>query len=198
MQNTKKRFWRDWEPIAKMTFVMALFTVIYSLITAGLYCIANRQLDGMKKDQRPWIRLWSEVSVSGKTMPVKTSPITITLHVLNVGKTPAKSFSADIFVEPVKNGTEPRMNKSPRLVNLATGVVFPNVPTEFPVNYTLLQSEWEDYKEGRAFLIIYSHIVYKDLFQKDHWTDSCEYSGPHPEAFSSAKNCTDYNNTDDN
>jgi hypothetical protein len=44
------------------------------------------------------------------------------------------------------------MKKSPRLVNVATGIVFPNVPTEFQVPYTSYNLSGRTIKrEGRSW-----------------------------------------------
>jgi hypothetical protein len=216
----------------KITLVMAVFAVIYSGITLGLYLIATRQLDGMKKEQRPWIRISTQTSSPpgpntpspnppgpatpslGKSspnkpgpgrpspdtpspaLPEKTVPFIFPLHLTNVGKTPAKYIEADLFIESVKNGREPLLNKSSFLTSLTTGVFFPNVPADFLAPYTLLQSDWEDYREGRSFLVIYGRVTYKDVFQTEHWTDYCEFHALNPGTYTTRK-CTDYNNTDD-
>ena len=204
-QNTKQRFWRDWPPMEKMTLVLAVFAVIYSLVTLGLYSIASRQLDGMRKDQRPWIRIWTQVGVQQTPgtpqglMPDKTTPLAVQLNILNAGKFPAKYVKGEIFIESVKNGGEPQLKRSPSfaLASFTTGIIFPNVPQQYPRPYTLLQADWEDYKEGGSFLVIYSHTAYKDSFQTEHWADTCEFNSAKPGAYS-AENCTDYNNADDN
>jgi hypothetical protein len=197
-QSTKKRFWKDYEPIEKMTLVMAVFAVIYSIITFGLYLIANRQLEGLKKDQRPWVKaLGGQVNIAGNVMPEKTPVLNIPLHILDIGKTPAKNIRADFFIESVKNGNEPLLNKSSVLMQATTGIVFPLDIQDFPASYSLLQGDWEDWKEGRSFLVIYGHITYKDIYQTEHWTDYCQFSSPKAGGYT-AKKCTDYNSADDN
>ena len=54
-QDAKKHFWKDYEPIEKMSFVLAAFTVVYSVITLGLLVIAKSQVDSIRKDERPWV-----------------------------------------------------------------------------------------------------------------------------------------------
>jgi hypothetical protein len=31
-QNTKKRFWKDWPPMEQMTFILAIFAMVYSVV----------------------------------------------------------------------------------------------------------------------------------------------------------------------
>jgi hypothetical protein len=200
-QNVKRRYWK---PIEKMTLAMTIFAVAYSLVTLGLYRIANRELESMKKNERPWLRVslqttlpWMAKPDSPPTLPQETSPIAFPLHIVNVGKSPAKYVVADFFIESVKNGRQPLLNRTKRLSYFSAGILFPGDPENLSSSYTLPQSEWEDFAEGRSFLVIYGRASYKDVFQVDHWTNFCSFSG-RPGWSYSAEKCTNDNNTDDN
>src|SRR5438105_2821927 len=80
--DSQKRFWRDWEPTEKFTFVIAIFTVVYSLITLGLYLIAR---DTMRVDQRAWI---APLRFLLSAEPEEGKEITLTFWYNNTGKTP--------------------------------------------------------------------------------------------------------------
>jgi len=190
-QKTKKRFWRDYEPIEKMTLVMAIFAVIYSLITFGLLFIAMRQVDSMRKEQRPWAIAGAQI----QPMPDKGTPLTILFNIANTGKTPAKSISAEFYIETVKNGEEARLANSVKIFDLTTGILYPGIGPNYPIQYDLLASQIEDYKAGRLFVVLYGTVVYTDVFKADHWSKFCGFYAGANGGFS-AKKCTDYNDTD--
>lgn len=192
-QKPKKNFWKDYEPIEKMTFIMASFTVVYSLITCGLYIIANHQIDIVRKDQRPWVKIQTQV----QPPPEKGTTLIINSLLGVTGKSPAKSVAADFFVERVKNGEVPQLTSSNKFAGFTTGVIFPDTVSTFPAPYDLLQSEMEDYKEGRIFLVVYGQVRYTDVFRTDHWTKFCGFISGKTGAFTAQK-CTDYNDTDSN
>ena len=176
---------------------MAVFTIIYSVITLGLLRIANRQLDNARKEQRPWIVVHTGRGQPKSGWPEKSSPVEFLLHVINTGKTPAKNLHAAFFIESVKNGNHPLFNKSSSLAQTGTGVLYPNIPTDDPVFYTFLQSDWDDLREGGSFVIIYGRASYTDVFQRQHWTDFCEFTAMVSGGYTS-QSCTEYSNTDNN
>jgi len=190
-QQAKKKFWRDYLPIEKMTFVNVIFVAIYSILTLGLCWIASLQYRALKTDERPWVRLFVE--------PVQFSSPSFTLltHAFNSGKTPAKSFNADFFIEVVKNGEQPKLDGTGQISSISSGVLFPNTPADSPVSYTFTQSEFQDFKDGRVFFVLYSKLTYSDFFRVKHWTKHCQFFGGKPGNYS-AKKCTDYNDIDDN
>lgn len=58
--------------------------------------------------------------------------------------------------------------------------------------------EFEEFKTKKIFGVLYAKAIYKDSFQVDHWTQYCIFiSGPEPGTVT-AKNCSDYNRTDNN
>ena len=89
-QKSTKRFWRDWQPIEKMTFVMAVFAVIYSLITLGLYCVSRQTMKEMQNTNRPYIFTTPNFSFpEGRPTPETIREIPVTIYILNVGVSPA-------------------------------------------------------------------------------------------------------------
>jgi hypothetical protein len=189
---TKKKFWTEYTATEKMTAINILFVALYSLLTAALVWIASLQYKGLTTDERPWIRLIAE------NPQINSPSFTITTHALNSGKTPAKSFSAVFFIEVVKNGEDPRLNEDRApTAQSTTGVAFPNIPVDTPVSYTFTQSEFQDFKDRRAFFILYAKMTYSDFFRIAHWTKHCQFFAIPPGGYT-AKKCTDYNDIDNN
>jgi hypothetical protein len=192
-QQANKRFWRDYVPIEKMTFVMAIFSFLYSMVTIGLFIISYGELDGLKKDQRPWISVLSQTK-----LPDKGNNLAVSFFFVTTGKSPAKSVQATFYVEGVKNGESPQLLATNQAGSFTTGILFPNTaPQIAPISYDLLGSQLEDFKEGRIFLTIYGHVSYTDIFHTQHWTNFCGF-GAGKEGGYTAQKCTAYNDTDDN
>ena len=189
--NTNHKFWSDWAPIEKMTLINVIFVAIYSILTAALCWIASDQYRGMRTDERPWIRVYVD------PLPISSAAFTISIHAVNSGKTPAKSFQSEFFIEIVKNGEQPQLNETRPIAGSSTGVMYPNAPGDTPVSYTFTQSEYQDFRDGRVFFVLYSKLTYFDFFRVEHWTRHCQFFDAKPGDYS-AKKCTDYNDIDDN
>lgn len=191
--NPRKGFWKGYDPTQKMTFVMTCFTVIYSLTTIALFFLSYTQLGYLTKDQRPWLKILTQVNV-----PDKGNTLGITVMLITTGKTPAKSIEGHFFVERVKNGESPLLLDTSQKGGFTSGILFPDgTPQMAPFPYDLLGSELEDYKEGRIFLVVYGRVGYTDIFHTRHWTNFCGFTSGKPGGYSAEK-CTAYNNTDDN
>ncbi len=181
-----------------LTATIAVTTIHYTGYSKKQWQTMERQLDGMKKDQRPWMKVRTQILAP---IPKQGTAVTLGVTVANTGKTPAKGVDAKFYIEKVRNGEEPQLSNAAQVASYTTGVLFPN---EFnppsPISYPFLnKSEFEDFKEARLFLVIYGRAGYKDFFGTSHWTDFCEFAGnPGKPAAYSARKCTDYSNTDDN
>jgi hypothetical protein len=88
-QPPKKKFWRDYESIEKMTFVMAVFSVIYSLITLGLYLISRQTMQEMQNTNRPYIFTMPKFSFQAVPTLETIGEIPVTVGILNIGVSPA-------------------------------------------------------------------------------------------------------------
>jgi hypothetical protein len=192
-QQQTKHFWKDYNPTEKMSAVMIIFTIIYSVTTIGLYWTAVGQFDGMKKEQRPWMQVLAAAQADEGTT------VQITSYANNTGKSPAKSLDIEYYIEEVKNGLEPKLDKASRVGRSTTGVFYPNGPTQSNFEYDLLKAGSDDFKEARMFLVIYGHITYTDVFRTEHWADFCGFiNSPKYKGLVGAKKCTSYNDTDNN
>jgi hypothetical protein len=205
-ESVKRSSFTDW--------CIASFTLVLSVVAIYQYVVMGGQLDVMRKDQRPWIKL------AFNTLTLKVgSPIGGNLHTTNNGKTPAKKFEGKFAIEKVKNGEQPRLDYGTSWVKFTGGAVFPNDPQVQAVNMTqtvnhpsgpayeavtLNQVDWDDYTRGNIFFVAYGSISYSDFFRVQHWTKYCTFVGApespatvSPKQFT-AQNCTDYNDVDDN
>ena len=138
---SRKRFWKDYNPIEKMTAMNIGFVALYSILTFCLCIIAYNQYRTARIDERPWIR------IDVQTTPYNTPAFVIPVTVVNAGKTARDLFDAKFFVEVVKNGEEPLLSEtSHELADSSTGVLFPNLPSTFPASYTLTKSEYRRFQ----------------------------------------------------
>lgn len=163
----------------------------------------------MRKDQRPWIRVDLD---SPSVQP--DSAMFGTLHLVNKGKTPARTVRGDIVVERVKNGENPRLDYPRPHMEISVGIQFPDVPSDAipvmrarrsigsnsPENDPITKTESEDFANGVTFYVVYGKITYTDFFGVDHWTKFCTpivSSNPRVGGFT-FRACTDYGDVDSN
>jgi hypothetical protein len=88
-QLSKRKFWRGYEPIEKMTFVMALFAVLYSLITLGLYYISSQALQETQSTNRPYIFTVPKFGFAQMPTVDNLRELPVTVYAWNVGVSPA-------------------------------------------------------------------------------------------------------------
>jgi hypothetical protein len=136
------------------------------------------------------------------------------LQFVNVGKTPAKSLLAYMFVEVVD------IDKAPHLPELegaemrswtfvTSGIVFPSVSVDglaksvkatsntTSEDLPLTDAEYQRLMDGKAYLAVYAVAHYKDAFNTKHWTTFCGWRS-FKAGNVSANPCVAYNNVDDN
>jgi hypothetical protein len=208
--NSKWRGARDWVGRSSVTdWCIAVFTLALVLTSLYQFIVMSSQLDAMRKDQRPWIK----VTFDNFTTSLQ-APLGGNLHMVNNGKTPAKNIDGKIIFERVENGEQPRLDGGTAWVKFTTGVQFPNDPQTQPVSmqHTVnrpggifyesvmpTQSELDDYNAGKIFYVAYAEVKYKDYFGREHWTKFCTFMAtPNLPQGVTAKRCTDYNDIDDN
>jgi hypothetical protein len=63
----------------------------------------------------------------------------------------------------------------------------------------LTQSEFHDLQDGDGYMVIYGQATYLDIFGTKHWTHFCAFfTLPGVSVKVTARECTDYNDTDSN
>lgn len=189
---------------------VAVFTFVLAAAAIYQFTVMNGQLDTMRKDQRPWI----DFTFASNTNALQVdSPITTMVHMVNGGKTPARSVTADIVIKMVKNGEEPKLDYPLPHPRFSTGALFPNRPMDSQVfsrvrtasdgvsaeTAPVTQAEFDDFNQVNSFIIVYGIVSYRDFFGTWHWTKVCAYF---PKINSTrgvtAKTCTDYADIDGN
>jgi hypothetical protein len=191
----KDKTFTDW-CIAAFTFVLAV-TAIYQ------FGVMGGQLDTMRKDQRPWVGLTFTIALNNNALQVG-EPIKAVAHVVNDGKTPARSVTGHIVIEMVKNGEEPRLNYDLRHSRFTTGALFPNQSEEYRAVASVppvTQAESDDFDQRKSFVVVYGIVSYRDFFGKWHWTKMCNlFTTKPPNAIGgvTAILCADYGDIDGN
>ncbi len=191
-------------------WIIALFTIVLAGAATYQFVIMNGQLDTMRKDQRPWIK------VSFTSPPLQAlAPIGGKLHLTNNGKTPARGIvRGDFVVETVKNGEQPKLDYPRPHTVFTTGMIMPSETSQdIPVqrvrsaasngveNDPMMASEFDDFNRVKIFFVVYGTVHYADFFGADHWTKFCTVvlpSNPPPNTTMSGKPCTDYADVDSN
>jgi hypothetical protein len=188
---------------------IAAFTLVLMVVAVYQYTVTGSQLDVMRRDQRPWMKLNFD-SFTAKT----GTEIAGNLHMVNNGKTPAKKIEGRFAMEKVRNGDSPRLDYAESGNIFTTGAIFPNEPQtkgmgmqhsvqkSGGINYEpviLTEDAFTDFMAGNIFFVAYANVSYSDFFGVRHWTKFCNFLYPTGIIQTySAKNCTDYNDIDDN
>lgn len=160
----------------KFTFVIALFTVIYSVVTIGLYLIAKNTL---VVSQRAFVyaekaNILGSQTIGGISRP-PNAPILLDIAFKNSGSTVATNSTATIgyllnrdgiplgFGWPIKTTTQP--------VLLAP-------QQETHITLPISETDLNDIKIGKTNLFVYGQESYQDVFGTWHKTEYCfQYFG---------------------
>jgi hypothetical protein len=159
----KKRFWRDWEPMEKFTYVIAIFTVAYSVISLGMYLIAK---ETMVVSQRAFV--YTETVDIANSPHVKiaglegrpNSPISAVVTFKNSGQTPATDVSSTISV--LFQLGIPKDFGFPEPQGTESTFVAPQ--TESHDLEIIPADKLSDAEGGKTNLFVYGTISYKDVF----------------------------------
>jgi hypothetical protein len=210
MEQTRlQKAWKWVKHESTFTNVMiTAFTGILALAAIYQFVILNSQLDTMRKDQRPWIKITLTAD-----KPTTLAPLGGTIHLVNNGKTPAKGIiHGDFVVEIIKNGDQPRLDYPWPHIRFTMGMIVPSdTPSDIVVyrlraaNNTsgvepdnLTVAEFNDFIALKTFVVIYGTVHYADFFGTEHWTKFCAPLIPeHTAGDFSYKPCSDYGDVDD-
>jgi hypothetical protein len=191
-----KRF-RDWAK-QKSSFTdwcIALFTLVLAVAAIYQFIIMGGQLDEMRKDARPWISI--SFSTNGNLQA--NTQISSMLSIVNKGKTPARAIRADVAIDVVKNGEEPKLDYPLPHGRFTTGLIFPGDPYSTPIEGNLVtQPEFNDFQNGKLFFVAYANVSYKDFFGIEHWTKYCTAIVSKATSSFTGQKCTNYGDVDSN
>jgi len=218
MKETIERFWS----MNRAEWVMAILTLIGIVVACLTGAIFWQQLSAMKTDQRAWVTLTAptaspepekQVAADGATITGYTIGIPIT--VTNAGKTPARHYSVDIAVEKVRVDRPPTLSYVGPITRSVSGILFPNSPFVietglFDANSnapdavngtakkTLSPAEFQRLRDGKDYMVLYANGSYVDIFGTQHWHHYCIVWSYRVPVTVPSRNCTEYNDVDDN
>jgi hypothetical protein len=218
----EKRFWN----MSRAEWTMAVLTFIGIVVACLTGAIFWEQLGAMKTDQRAWVTLTfpnptpeptRTTAADGATITGVT--ITIPITAVDTGKTPAKHYSVDIAVEEVPITKTSTLSYAGPISRTVTGIMFPNSPLIINaglleatpnapdaingvVSKTLTPVQFQslvDGKECKEYMILYAKSSYIDIFGTPHWHHYCVFWTYSVKPVTApSKNCTDYNDVDEN
>ena len=178
-QETKKRFWSDWVPLEKLAALTLIFTVIYSIVTAGLYLVAR---DSLRIGQRAFV--YAEAanilnSPKAKTVTPRPSnaPITLDVTFRNSGQTVARKVITTVDYLVNKDGIPVGFDYPVRTTTALHPTLIPP-QTDVHLSENILESDLSDVENQKTFLFVYGEISYVDVFGTSHRTKYCfQYFG---------------------
>jgi hypothetical protein len=175
---TKKRFWRDWNPIEKFTFCIAVFTCIYSVFAALQWCEMKKTVDitdkSFRGDQRAWIGITKidGVAEAGK-------PLNITVWFKNTGRTPAKNIDAAVVQEPVPATGVPNFALEDSVVRQSKPIIPPqgefNMSLNDVITKPLDDKTFKSITSKETIVYIHGIVKYDDIFERHHWITYCYF-----------------------
>lgn len=206
-------------------WLLAVFTL--ALVVTSIYqmVILGGQLDQMKLDQRPWLK----VTVKSLQTVVRGS-VTAPYAVENIGKTPALKVDGWLVIRPLPM-TDPIDFDNPTVRDatrgmtsrpfdrFTAGIVFPSEdmktapaiwlhttlnPSGSPPS-TIGADTWtpelqELYEDGQIFVDVHGEFVYYDYAGTKHWTRVCAHFQPDGISvpYETSRSCDAYRSVDSN
>ena len=224
-RNKNPSLWKRFNEYLKKPSItdwsIAVFTAALVATTIYQFSIMKGQLDEMRLDQRPWIK----VSVDLLPLHVGSAEIA-SLHVINTGKTAATKVNTNYTTETVVNGETPKLDFSTGTnMNSWVAVFFPEpkpadvvvvrmrhlqgnepgidrndvrIAEQAPLD-PITQQDVGNFNGGKIFFVVYVRFDYFDASGVAHWTQFCGwYAGGKTEHFVSSRKCAQYNAVDSN
>lgn len=191
---TKERFWRDWNPIEKFTFCIAVFTCIYSVFAALQWCEMKRSVDitdnSFRGDQRAWIGI---TSING--MAEIGKPLNVTIGFKNTGRTPAKNIDSAAVQEPVPPNGVPNFTLEDSVIRQSKPIIPPQgefiVPLNTSTNKPLDDKAFKAITSKEIIVYIHGILKYDDIFDRHHWITYCFYLTPDGKSYDAYKEHND-------
>lgn len=198
--------------IFERTMAILTFAGVVIAIFTGL--IFWKQLAEMRTDQRAWISFSAGVAQFPKDLSfVNMVPVTVPITINNIGKTPARIVHTEFVMDYEVNGGSPDFvyenrartidtagmisPNSPQLINVMFSKAKLNKPNEPTEPRYLTGSEFNDMANGTGYMVIYAKAEFVDIFGTQHWLHYCTFFvAPNVNVTVTARQCTDYNDTD--
>jgi len=178
-----------------------LISILALLVTFAQAYFARQT---MRMEQRAWINY-----SFGQSSMVVGQPLDIPVHLVDIGRTPARNVHGAIVVHKLAKDEEPAFSLSHGM-SVEAGLMFPNVPQdvhsvliptivpsgEKPNPIILDRPTIDAINDGSAFTLVYGRIVYEDMFDVPHWFQFCAMGGI--SKYGQPKTCVEFNRVDDN
>jgi hypothetical protein len=212
-----------WLGLTRFERIMAVLTLAGVLIALLTSAIFFEQLKEMRIDQRAWVGVTSgNVQMPKDETFIDKAQVTVNLTMDNSGKTAARTISSRFVMEYVVNGDHPEFIYQNRISTFnSTGIIFPHSPQPIAIGFSqgspkstvptkeyergiavprfLTKSEFDDLGNGNAYMAVYGETDYLEIFGTEHWLHYCTFFvRPNTNVVVTAKQCTDYNDTDNN
>ena len=173
----------------------------------------------MRQDQRAWMQITMSTTYAAFG---PYEPIIVPLHFVNTGKTAALDVVAEGVVAIVSNKEQPKLSYKGAHAHKSSGIVYRDSPFDvsaYTCDKTCSEAALATLKEerpsnpasqlgptdyyrlisGKAYLVFYGKVEYRDIFKVKHWTHFCAPSPiPNAPAVYASKKCSDYNRADNN
>lgn len=167
----QKRFWRDWEPMEKFTLIIAVFTILYSIVTYGLYGVTK---DTLIINKRAFlyckeVNIIPNTTKDGKIDPAKSNNIAILW--VNSGETPARKVIISVNY-CFRKGELPNDFSYPGMTGQEQPIMMVSPKSEITSLFALPNSIFNNL-EGNS-LFIYGEVSYIDVFNVSHKTQFCQ------------------------
>ncbi len=172
--------------------VTLLAVIVYAGITWWQGSLTRQSVEGTRKqfqiDQRPWIKISTDMPIF---MKVGEAPA-VKVHMVDYGKTPAKSIHGDFVIEKVINGESPKLEYPIQRMNISLGMMYPNTPEDAQVVMmdesagdkfvpkVFTKKELDDFMGSAIFFVMYAKVEYTDFAHVEHWTHYCTFILPPP------------------
>ena len=165
-----------------------------------------------RTDQRPWLGPDIQMGIPNGVASTTNLFLSV-VAIKNNGKTPAKKVLIKVVFEVVDSQNELRLSYDTPATISDSNFLFQGTQTTvnvYPLRPNpkvsagaeprlLTVEEVSKLNSGVAYLSIYGHADYEDIFGVSHWLNFCTWKpyGSLPREYH-ARKCTDYNDTDTN
>lgn len=185
--------------------IIAVFTIVLAVLACIHAFIFWQQLRTARLDERPWVTLTITEEQTNK-LPSEDYILNFSGNLINSGKSPAVKVSATIVAEILKSDEAPDFDFNRPALGDTAGILFPMEPygIQIPVMSrlqigprTLSQSDLQELKDGKDYIVLYAEIHYEDTLGTKHQVHYC-YWRAYGGSVVHAKSCTEYNSVDSN
>jgi hypothetical protein len=191
---------RTAQRLNQITIIAAAIAASYAGITYLQWHDANRSF---LQDERAWLK---GRSIGDVPQLDASKPYSMPFTITNIGKTSARDVVIEADVEVVARESDPSFEFTEPHAHVSTGIMYPGDSADIVAETfdksshsaptrSLGQADYDLLSSGKAYLVFFGRVTYKDIFRRSHWTQFCGWKSFSAGQYHSRK-CTDYNDTD--